>query len=118
MVAASVALGRKANRGVRIRADSARPTALKAPAAGVSAPASKIDDGPREAVGQQECAGEGCAEVRGAKGDQFLVGFDPLAPLGGQSLADQDGFNEADQGNSRDGRTQITQQSKVEGGQG
>ncbi len=42
MVAASVALGRKYKSGVRNNAASAIPTAVNAPAAGVSAPASKF----------------------------------------------------------------------------
>ena len=42
MVAPSVALGRKYNSGVRKSATRAMPTAVKTPAAGVSAPASKL----------------------------------------------------------------------------
>jgi hypothetical protein len=42
IVAASVAFGRKWRSGVRNSAASAMPTAVKAPAAGVSAPASKF----------------------------------------------------------------------------
>ena len=42
IVAASVAFGRKYSSGVRNRVASAMPTAVKAPAAGVSAPASKF----------------------------------------------------------------------------
>lgn len=42
MVAPSVALGRKYNNGVRKSATRAIPIAVKAPAAGVSAPASKF----------------------------------------------------------------------------
>ena len=42
MVAASVALGRKNRSGVRNRVANAMPMAVKAPAAGVRAPASKF----------------------------------------------------------------------------
>ena len=42
MVAARVAFGRKYSSGVRNIVASAMPTAVKAPAAGVSAPASKF----------------------------------------------------------------------------
>ena len=42
MVAARVAFGRKKSSGVRNSVTSAMPTAVKAPAAGVSAPASKF----------------------------------------------------------------------------
>ena len=42
IVAASVALGRKNRNGVRNSVARAMPTAVKAPAAGVSAPASKF----------------------------------------------------------------------------
>jgi hypothetical protein len=42
IVAASVAVGRKKMSGVRSSAASRMPTAVKAPAAGVSAPASKF----------------------------------------------------------------------------
>ena len=42
MVAASVAFGRKNNNGVSSNAANAIPTAVNAPAAGVSAPASKF----------------------------------------------------------------------------
>ena len=42
MVAASVAFGKKNNKGVKNIVANAIPTAVKAPAAGVSAPASKF----------------------------------------------------------------------------
>ena len=42
IVAAKVALGKKNNSGVKNSAASSIPTAVKAPAAGVSAPASKL----------------------------------------------------------------------------
>ena len=42
IVAANVALGKKNNSGVKSRAANPIPIAVKAPAAGVSAPASKL----------------------------------------------------------------------------
>jgi hypothetical protein len=74
----------------------ARPTAVKAPAAGVSAPGVEIHHRAREAAGDRVAAGEGRADIGGAQADQFLVGVDALAFLGGQRLRDRDGLDEAD----------------------
>ena len=93
MMAASVAFGRKNSSGVRNIAASAMPTAVKAPAAGVSAPAWKFTIERERPPVTGKSARQARADVRGTQCDQFLVGIHALAAFGGERQGDRDGLH-------------------------
>ena len=92
--------------------------AVKAPAAGVSAPGIEIDhrscESPRDGVS----AGERGAQIGRAQADQLLIGVDALAFLGGQRLRNRDTFDEADDRDQYGGHQQRADQVRGQPRQG
>ena len=118
MVAARVAFGRKNSSGVRNSVASAMPTAVKAPAAGVSAPASKFTterEKPPVTGNPPETA---APMLDSAERDQFLVGVDALAALGGERQGDRDGLHIAHDGDQQRRDEELRPERQVERRQG
>jgi hypothetical protein len=89
------------------------------PAAGVSAPASKLTTERAKPPVTGIAPGDGSGDIGGTKADQLLVGVDALALLGGERLGDRDGFDKAnDRDQKRRAKAEVPRRSGREGGQG
>ena len=114
IVAASVAVGRLKNSGVRKAAVSAMPTAVKHAGHRRLGAGIEVHDRAGEAAGDRIAAGEGSGDIGGAERHQLLVGVDPLAPLGRERLRDRDRLDEADEADQDRGRQEIEPERGVE----
>ena len=116
MVAARVAFGRKNSSGVRNIVASAMPTAVKAPAAGVSAPASKFTTERAKPPVTGNPPETAAPMFAGAERDQFLVGVDALAALGGERQGDRDRLHVAHDGDQQRGDEELRPERRSNGG--
>ena len=118
MVAARVAFGRKNSSGVRNSVASAMPTAVKAPAAGVSAPASKFTTERAKPPVTGNPPEMAAPMFDGAERDQLLVGVDALAALGGERQGDRDRLHVADDRDQQRGDEDLRPERRIERRQG